>query len=47
LKTEDILLYHGLNKVPLDVSDLENGVLLLSITMENGRKLFGKIIKAN
>jgi Viral BACON domain/Beta-galactosidase len=47
LKTQTIFLYQGLNKVPLDVSDLENGVLLLSIEMENRRKLLGKVVKAN
>jgi hypothetical protein len=47
LKTENIYLNQGLNKVNLDVSDLSNGVILLSIELENRRKLFGKVIKSN
>ena len=47
LKTNTIFLNQGLNKVSLDVSDLTNGVFLLSIEMENGRKLLGKVVKAD
>ena len=45
LKTENIYLNQGLNQVNLDISTFQNGVFLLSIEMENGRKLLGKVIK--
>jgi hypothetical protein len=45
LKTEDIYLNQGLNLVEFDVSFFQNGVFLLSIEMENGRKLLGKVVK--
>ena len=47
LRTDTIFLNQGLNKVHLDVSELTNGALILSIEMENGRKLLGKVVKAN
>ena len=45
LKTENIYLNQGLNRVDVDISMLQNGVVLLSIEMENGRKLLGKVVK--
>ena len=45
LKTENIYLNQGLNQVDLDISTFQNGVFLLSIEMENGRKLLGKVVK--
>ena len=45
LKTENIYLNQGLNRVELDISMFQNGVFLLSIEMENGRKLVGKVVK--
>ena len=45
LKTEDIYLNQGLNRLDLDISTFQNGVVLLSIEMENGRKLLGKVVK--
>lgn len=47
LKTDTIYLNQGLNKINLDISDLENGIVLLFIEMENGRKLLGKVVKVN
>ena len=45
LKNENIYLNQGLNQVDLDISTFHNGVFLLSIEMENGRKLLGKVVK--
>jgi Viral BACON domain/Beta-galactosidase len=45
LKTENIYLNQGLNRIDLDISTFQNGVVLLSIEMENGRKLLGKVVK--
>ncbi|MES2520585.1 MAG: BACON domain-containing carbohydrate-binding protein [Bacteroidota bacterium] len=47
LKTDTIFLNQGLNKINFDISDSKEGVLLLSIKMENGRKLWGKVVKVN
>jgi sucrose-6-phosphate hydrolase SacC (GH32 family) len=45
VKTESIYLNQGLNHIELDISTFQNGVVLLSIEMENGRKLLGKVVK--
>jgi hypothetical protein len=45
LKTENIYLNQGLNRIEFDISTFQNGIFLLSIEMENGRKLFGKVVK--
>ena len=45
LKTENIYLNQGLNRVDFDISTFQNGVILLSIGMGNGRKLLGKVVK--
>ena len=45
LKTENIYLNQGLNRIDLDISAFQNGVFLLSIVMENGGKLLGKVVK--
>jgi Viral BACON domain/Secretion system C-terminal sorting domain/Beta-galactosidase len=45
LKTENIYLNQGLNQIDFDVSSFQNGVFLLSIEMENGRKLLWKVVK--
>ena len=45
LRTENIYLNQGLNSIDVDISTYRDGVFLLSIEMENGRKLLGKVIK--
>jgi hypothetical protein len=45
LKTENIYLNQGLNRIEFDISTFQNGIFLLSIEMENGRKLLGKVVK--
>ena len=45
LKTENVYLNQGLNPIDIDISTFQNGVVLLSIEMENGRKLLGKVVK--
>ena len=47
LRTENIYLNQGLNRIELDISSFQNGAFLLSIEMENGRKLLGKVVKNN
>ena len=47
LRTENIYLNQGLNRIELDISNFQNGAFLLSIEMENGRKLLGKVVKNN
>lgn len=47
LRTETVYLNQGLNKINLDASDLKDGLSILSIQMENGRKLLGKVVKVN
>lgn len=36
---------NGLNNIDLDATGIKSGVLLLSITMENGTKLFKRLVK--
>ena len=45
LRIENIYLNQGLNSIDVDISTYRDGVFLLSIEMENGRKLLGKVIK--
>lgn len=45
LRTENIYLNQGLNSIDMDISSFRNGLVLLSIEMENGRKLLGKVVK--
>jgi hypothetical protein len=45
LNTFQYDVINGLNNVELDATGVKNGVLLLSITMENGNRLFKRLVK--
>ena len=45
LRTENIYLNQGLNRVDFDISTFQTGVILLSIEMKNGRKLLERVVK--
>ena len=45
LKTFQYDVINGLNNIVLDATDVKNGVLLLSIMMENGNRLFKRLVK--
>ena len=45
LKTFQYDVINGLNNIELDATGVKNGVLLLSITMENGNRLFKRLVK--
>ena len=45
LKTFQSEVINGLNNIELDATGLKNGVLLLSIMMDNGNRLFKRLIK--
>ena len=45
LKTFQYDVINGLNNIELDATGVKNGVLLLSISLENGNRLFKRLIK--
>ncbi len=45
LKTFQYDVINGLNNLELDATGVKNGVLLLSIMMENGNRLFKRLVK--
>jgi hypothetical protein len=45
LKTFQYDVINGLNNIELDATGVKNGVLLLSIMMENGNRLFKRLVK--
>lgn len=47
IRTDSIYLNQGLNKITLDISDIADGTIILAVQMENGRKLYGKVVKVN
>jgi hypothetical protein len=45
LRTFQYDVINGLNNIELDATGVKNGVLLLSIVMENGNRLFKRLVK--